>query len=609
MTIRHLITGLTAAVALTAAADTVEYASWDFSQGLPDGFAVYDNDGAQLHFLVKQLGWTQGDSWRKRTDLLSGNSYMASPSLHSGADASKPADDWLVTPPVLIRGGNAQLTWMAQSFNEQFDDLSEYKLYVSDTAVTPADDWGEPVAYTDAPEGDWQICDLSLEPYVGKRVRFAWVNCSDGCELLGIDNITITGDEGLASVSLRPGAYALGGETCPIGAVFTASGDVPVTAVALTCELDGQTYTAHSDGLNLTAGQSVELWLNKQLAGSYGTTFEYTLTPSVNGIAYDPVACTTTMLAFKPERRVVLEEATGMWCGWCPTGIVAIDSLKMEYGDAVIPIAIHIVHDQDPLAMDAYAQAIGFSTAAPVGLFDRKALCSDPLKLMTYHGNTAYVMGYGGFGTYMKDRLPVPAMAQVELATTLNGRDLDVEVSSRVAIDVPKASYRLALVLIEDQVWKTGYYQTNYITYAGRGSVGGFVDRPSVIESDFTFEHVARMVVDNAYKGIAGSIPGALTAGETYTYKRTVNIPITVKPANASIVAMMIDTKTGEVLNAAYCRAGESTNAIDPVLTPSNGPKAVYNLNGIRVADTTDGLAPGIYLVRDGSTVTKTVIR
>lgn len=40
-------------------------------------------------------------------------------------------------------------------------------------------------------------------------------------------------------------------------------------------------------------------------------------------------------------RRMVMEEATATWCGWCPQGIVAIDGLKRDFPDNFLAIAIH----------------------------------------------------------------------------------------------------------------------------------------------------------------------------------------------------------------------------------------------------------------------------
>lgn len=48
-----------------------------------------------------------------------------------------------------------------------------------------------------------------------------------------------------------------------------------------------------------------------------------------------------TLAAESYPRRMVMEEATATWCGWCPQGIVAIDGLKRDFPDNFLAIAIH----------------------------------------------------------------------------------------------------------------------------------------------------------------------------------------------------------------------------------------------------------------------------
>lgn len=48
-----------------------------------------------------------------------------------------------------------------------------------------------------------------------------------------------------------------------------------------------------------------------------------------------------TLASESYPRRMVMEEATATWCGWCPQGIVAIDGLKRDFPDNFLAIAIH----------------------------------------------------------------------------------------------------------------------------------------------------------------------------------------------------------------------------------------------------------------------------
>lgn len=614
------------------AADSVPYLSCDFEDGIPTGFMVYDNDAQPLHFLMKQLGFEQGDSWRVFTNRLSGNHYIGSPSMHSNSGANPtPANDWLISTPVLLRGDNPVLSWRASSINNQYDDLSSYRIYVSATAVTPDDDWGEPLVTADAPLDEWETFEIGLDEFEGQRVRIAFVNVSCDCEVLGLDDIVVSGGQGPAEVQLRPGRYALGGGTARLGALITASSTQPITSASVVFEVDGKSYTASNSDLNLSRGESVELWSDYELNQPYGTTIDYRVTATVNGLDYDPVDEQTTMLAFLPRRRVLLEETTGMWCGWCPLGILAIDSLIHTYGTDLIPIAVHVIASQDALAMDGYADFLKLPGAAPIGVFDRTETCSSPMVLIRDRGRDTYVVGRGGFGTVAASHINILPMAAIELDSRVSGRKIEVDVTARMAVDVASRDIRVALVLTEDNVWQNGYYQTNYLSSFDRGGTGDYATLPQHIESGMTFGHVARMVADNRYEGIPGSLPGDMKADQPYTFSYTFNLSSKVNVANANVVGLLVDAVTGEVLNANACHAGSSTTAVEAVASDGEMPEirvssgsvtvssggaqpvevALYDLTGRVVrsavvsADVTLTAPAGFYLLRVGSYTVK----
>ncbi len=614
------------------AADSVPYLSCDFEDGIPTGFMVYDKDAQPLHFLMKQIGFEQGDSWRVFTDRVNGNHYIGSPSMHSNSGANPaPADDWLISTPVLLRGDNPVLSWQASSINNQYDDLSSYKIYVSATASTPDDDWGEPLIYAQAPLDVWETFDLGLDEFEGQRVRIAFVNVSCDCEVLGLDNIIVSGGQGPAEVQLRPGRYALGGGDSRLGALITATSAQPITSASVVFEVGGKSYTASNSDLNLSEGESVELWSDYELNEPYGTTIDYRVTATVNGLDYDPVDEQTTMLAFLPRRRVLLEETTGMWCGWCPLGILAIDSLTQTYGNDIIPVAVHVIASQDALAMDGYADFLKLAGAAPIGVFDRTETCSSPMVLIRDRGRDTYVVGRGGFGTVAASHMNILPMAAIELDSRVTGRKVEVDVTARMAMDVTSRDIRVALVLTEDNVWQNGYYQTNYLSSLDRDGTGDYATLPMHIVSDMTFSHVARMVADNRYDGIPGSLPKTMKADQPYTYSFTFSLTNMINVENVNVVAFLVDAASGEVLNANSCHAGSSTTAVESVAADGEMPHiilspgsvtvssagsqpveaALYDLTGrvVRTAVGSTGVtltAPaGFYLLRVGSYTVK----
>lgn len=584
MKLRFLTIALACSAALTAAAGdrtgVTDYFNADFNHGMPDGIMTTDGDGQKLHFLMIQAGFDQGDSWKIFRESPSGNYYVASPSMHENASAA--ADDRLELPEIYMRGGDGLLSWKCRSINEQSDRPSTYSVVINGKEV---------VSHVEAPVGrSWTSCDLSLDEYTGKRVKIEFVNNTTNGEVLALDDIVVSGLPGLASVTMVPGRYALGGDSFRIGATFTATSDVAVTSVGITCLVNGQTYTAKTDGLNLTTGQQTTLTLDREFSLKLGSDMSYTVTPSVNGVDYDYVDCITTPLVFMPHKRVVVEEGTGMWCGWCPLGIVATDSLQMLYGDDIIPIAIHFNGTSDVLAMDDYASALKI-TGAPIGLFDRTSDC-EPLILFKQGPVEKYVMGRGGFGTLAAECFAHLPEADIKAEMTRRtARQVDITTTTRFATNTD-ASYKIALVMIEDDVWRSGYYQSNYLAnYPNRGPVGDFTERPAHITSDFKFQHVARAVADNAYTGIAESVPATIEAGKEYTFTKTMIFPGTVNTEKASVVALLLNAKTGAVVNACKISVAENSGL---TLTPDDAEQL--------------SVAPGSVTVKADGTVSATLI-
>jgi len=70
-----------------------------------------------------------------------------------------------------------------------------------------------------------------------------------------------------------------------------------------------------------------------------------------------------------PSRTVLIEEFTGEWCGWCPTGMMELEEMIAKYGDTIIVVAVHI---SDPLESPSASAMIGaWGSMAPSALVNR----------------------------------------------------------------------------------------------------------------------------------------------------------------------------------------------------------------------------------------------
>ena len=88
--------------------------------------------------------------------------------------------------------------------------------------------------------------------------------------------------------------------------------------------------------------------------------------------------------------------------------------------------------------------------------------------------------------------------------------------------------------------------------------MGGFENLPSVI--DYPLPDVARIISPKA-TGKVGAIPADVVKGEDYVYTHDVTLPKLsgkterfMEAHNLAAVALLIDGKTGEIVNAAKCK-------------------------------------------------------
>lgn len=295
-------------------------------------------------------------------------------------------------------------------------------------------------------------------------------------------------------------------------------------------------------------------------------------------------------------RTMVVEEHTGTWCMWCPRGYVGMEYMREKYGSSnYIGIAIHVSGSTaDPMQSTTYAAYMQkYQDGFPNSLINRLTYC-DPQasKLESAYLNQA-------------DQLSPAAISITADASA--GESAETEVVVEMRNDTPYHSYGIAWVVTEDNVGP--YSQKN--GYAGGSTpMGGFEDmssRPSIM-----FNDVARRIVD--WKGNRNVLPSAMEAGKQYTVNRTVSLKEVANVENAHIIALLLDTSTGEIINGAKVSLSTNSSVANVArsaavevhgnsvtLSADRQATAVYTLTGTRAASLQPGqtvtLPAGFYLV------------
>jgi len=580
---------------VTQAQDKVEYCSYTFPDTtMPEGFSTYDMDGQAFHYTATQLGFDEGDAWKclREENVYPYNYFVASHSRHKKVkgEEQQPANDWLVMPSILVRSADAVLTWRSNSICENLETTSTYYIKISTQGNRPENFTDLALATIDNdPINQWTQHSLSLAEYAGQQVYIAIVNTTLDGEMLAIDDLTITGSQGDYLVSTNMDSYVCGQTSfTPTLTLHNLSEKtcnkllISTTDLA-TSKTSSQIYT----NVNIQPDEMCTITLCDEMQVAYGDTLRLQIKVKAEGVILDDILTQTVFLSFDPRQHIVIEEGTGNWCGWCPKGLYAMQVLKEKYGDTIVPIC---VHSDDVMEVEGYigSSGITFPLGFPSGQINRKYE-SEPLAEVHEGRKSIWTTLHGGFETYVLKELEIKPMAEVQLTATTNGKSITLTSNTTFCVPQQGADLRMAYILIEDTYQKKGLNQKNYL--AGNDAyetIGEFSKMGSSL-TDYVYEDVARAAAQQAFQGIKNSVPSNVEVDTPYEHKTTMVVPDEVGDINnCSVAALLIDHKTGHIINAQRTKV-TNPSGIEST-TSASTDSVIYDLQGRRVQHTARGI-------------------
>lgn len=250
-----------------------------------------------------------------------------------------------------------------------------------------------------------------------------------------------------------------------------------------------------------------------------------------------------TLAAENYPRRMVMEEATATWCGWCPQGIVAIDGLKRDFPDNFLAIAIHGNGDKM-----AYVDEYGLQVNSYPSAFLNRQSTS-----VSYSWLKRQIEQAG---------LTTDKMVRIDSVTYVEADEAyKVCTTTRVANAMANAQLRLVYVVTEDSVGP--YKQTN--NFAGENDeMGGFENLPTKVE--MLYSDVARFIYPSC-NGLEGSVPSTLEACKDYAYTANVSANFNCDDyGKLQLTVMLYDAATNTIVNADRVALPKRTD-LDKTLT------------------------------------------
>lgn len=382
-------------------------------------------------------------------------------------------------------------------------------------------------------------------------------------------------------------------------------GVCPLLSVDYVVSIDGQPQPARRYELPVPLteiGLTVNMPVSYQAPSSaeeHQLQVELAKVNETDNARLSSVELSLTALSRECHKRSVMEEFTGTWCHNCVRGIVGIERLEQMFGDNFIAIAMH---SDDPMQVDAYRnssfyrQELSVLGGLPSCAIDRLIDC-DPYCGLNSYGDfmTDLLVGYA---------LSQAAVADLEVNAELSGESLGkvcCDVCTSFAYSCADVHYSLLLVLTADSLTGQGqqWQQRNgYNDYKGDDAdllefagIGQYI-------KEISFNHVA-IDIAGVDGGIPGSIKAPLDSQVPQWYTHTFDISQNALAQHRDklhVVAMLIDTRSGRVVNAAKCDVAQGSSAIRSPLLPA-GQKVAdrFTLSGVRIDSSA---RPGISIER-----------
>ncbi len=503
-----------------------------FDGGIPSDFTLIDADGNTPSPDLSKYGFSVGTPWVDYYVEKEQNFVAASTSWYEKSGTSS---DWLILPPITVGSAESVVSWRAKATDSRYSD--GYAVYVTTgegLSVTDFDT-SAPLFSTKAEASAWTRHSISLAQYAGQTVRIAFVNNSTDCSVLYLDDI-FAGKPKAARVVLEMPYVVKPTDKVTVKGSVATDLDTVVKGFTVGYEYGGSKHTKTFADAEIAPDSVYAFEFAPDSAVALGTAATVSVWAEHGG---DSSTVERTLQS--RSQKMVVEELTGSWCGYCVRGTVNMKHLLQKHPDTFIGIA---VHSGDFLSVDDYSLYV-YTLASKAGNVGYP--CSVT--------GRDYTMGTGvDQWNELYDYITAqPIEATVGLSIEPTGIDGEYTATSSVVFNAQSlgSRYRLAYAIMENDVYEPDdarYRQHN--SYAGGTTPMDGYENLDEYVTDYHFEHVARGTIGEP-EGIGGSLPEYIEAGKEYEHKVTFQLPDAVLNAdNVQVVAMIVDTRDNTIVNA-----------------------------------------------------------
>ena len=504
---------------------------------------------------------------------------------------------WLITPTINNIAANTVLTWEAMA--PDINNLDGYEVYITtNTSTVPVvGDFTAKVFSITAEKSTWQTHGISLANYVGQNIRIAFKNNSTDKYQLWLDDIKVENianafDAGAISHAIYK--YSVINTNNAIAATFKNNGYTPITNLTINYKMDNGVTVSEikilSPALNYLESRAlnftVPYFSNTPVYNTYKIW-----TSIINGSAdqlntNDTLTGAITISSLAPAKKVLVEEFTGAWCGWCPDSYTNLNSIVTTNTNVIAAS----IHDNDNMATTEGNNIItDFAPSFPSATIDHHY----------FSANEKMGIEYTNWNSYITQRLAmkVPATVTITNVTFTNPNQFDATVSTTFVGDV-KGDYRLNLYVKENNVYgpvadntDNQWNQHSFLYNIGSSpyyQLGSYLNSTTYLlnANEYKHKYVINHIADGAFGGAGIVTTNSATIGQTYSKTYSYTLPTATtgefryNADNIYLIGVLseydVNTKSRSILNSFEVKL---TNNAEVLVGIKENKKADIQLN------------------------------
>lgn len=459
------------------------------------------------------------------------------------------ANDWMFTPAITIPAGSTGFTPVLQfvEYTPNASYADGYELRVLTTVPNQSNLMSSTILSSVASANSTPTQKtINLSSYVGQTIYLGWRNNSNDKLILGIDDVVVKllKNDSVAIAAINMPNFVSNASPISVKAVLKNVGGNVITSATVKYQIDNNAVVSGTlTGANIAI--DAKYTYTHPTTWSPATAQAYTVkiwAENVNGVSganSDTLSKQVVAISQSPAKKVIVEEATGAWCGYCPDGAVNLQSL-MGSNPNVIGVAIH---DNDQMAFaDGNTVNAAYISGFPSGLVDR----------FKFEGEDAVELDRGQWAAKATERQQMPTPVKITGTNTYDAgsRLLTVNLTARFYASI-SGDYRFNCYVVEDSCsgTGTGWNQSNYYNTTAGHPMNG-LGNPIV---GYQHRHVLRNMLGGSW-GTATSIPATIVANTDYTKTFTFTLPAGYNPARILVVGLVqkysANESDREILNA-----------------------------------------------------------